>query len=458
MKFWISIYIIFVLITGCTTMSTSQLPIITSTIQPSSSPTLTVNVSTQTKLVDETATHIPKATLTPTPTSLNYTSTPTPDIETIVPEVVKVCPERLEVPLAELGLPPTYRLILAPADNDNFSWGDTISDGILIMSGDDSTPEKIYPPSIKDDEWKLYIYYPGPSNNEWIGLDYKREANDLYSIWIGNLDGVNKWEVMKTTYYKTVLWFSDNEMVVLGSPREEEYTQGRPPYEDNIPLYSVNPFTKEIKPLPLLPDGAIYDFYFSQNNNSYVVYYFGSMGYGPYTKFVLYNYTNNTSKSVFQWMTGKSFGDWAGVGIMKNGLFYASVSRSYGFDIAFDLDMEAISKQTPYNEIMKKIILPGGEDKNLLTTIMVEYYKNIMPVYRYDYTLMKFIYFFILDYKNMKLLDYCLDPSGDLDFSPDQRFITQNIPELQKAIILELTTGRMVTLDGYQVIGWSEVK
>ena len=52
MKFWISIYIIFVLITGCTTMSTSQLPIITSTIQPSSSPTLTVNVSTQTKLVD----------------------------------------------------------------------------------------------------------------------------------------------------------------------------------------------------------------------------------------------------------------------------------------------------------------------------------------------------------------------------------------------------------------------
>jgi hypothetical protein len=119
--------------------------------------------------------------------------------------------------------------------------------------------------------------------------------------------------------------------------------------------------------------------------------------------------------------------------------------------------LSEIEQQREYTETMKKIVFPAE-----LISLEVS---NVLPqsslVTLYQQTdMFNSIKWFALDYQRMQINNYCFEVPWDASpySSPDGNFIafSRGYPEYPdgEIIILNLSTGYVSIIEGYQMVGW----
>lgn len=392
------------------------------------------------------------------------TETPQPTVHSIEPEVARVCPPQAQVPFGELGIDPAYRLIIRGVD-------DAGRPQAMVMSGSDTTPLSI-PGTEMQEGWHLSGFGPSPSGR-WLQLDYANPALTQYSIWYSSLDGLEQWRVLVLEAGSYTISVSDEEMVLIGVP-EEDRSGGYMPWTELAPLVVINPLTGLSQDLPDLPTGALFQFYFSYQDERYAVY--DSIS-DPEYRYYLYSYSDHISTPVFQWLSEVEdpYPTAPATYRGSNGLFGATVSRSYGFDFAIDLTFAEISEDVPYHGIMQPVVLPGRDTISANTAVYGEAENGPFAVTRHRRHTMDPNSFYVFNYRTMTLMDYCLDAyvspgaqvSGPVSLSPDRRFMAARIEYLtddqwpifepRDTVVLDTATGRFSRLEGCLAVGWAIV-
>ena len=448
----------YLLFTACVAKPTQVVSLV-----PAKTETLALP-STPTKISTLTKTPIPPtstSTVSKTPTPSKTANLPTPTIVFYEPQVIKVCPDQQETTFEKLDLDPSYRLIV-----DRI--GGAQGSAVMMLSASEPITQEV--PNAKSKEGKiLYWYGPSPSD-EWLIIGYRDEGETQVSIWYSSLDGEKQWEVATLDTRALPRFISDEELTVIGVPADKQYL-GRWPWEEYTPLESINPFTGESKELPVfLPRKGIFDFYFSHEGRAYAVYYLDG---GPFEDYYLYDYEEATSSPVFQWLLNIEGWHYLNPGIVvrDNDLFTITLDRSYGFDMAFDLSFDKIFQQKSYNEIMKAVVLPGGDSIDITTLVFKEVTGESFPVYRTGSENYKPRPLYMFDYKNLILKDYCLESaldeviSGRISISKDGRLLSTTLYDVTEGVVQDLVPKAVLVLDtetghfsrilGFESIGWA---
>jgi hypothetical protein len=464
-KFVTEIPLLAFILAACVTQPEMPMP---SYPERASPPVLTSFPSPQALPV---ATHLlPTSTpfISPTPRPTEPTVPGTPSLEKVIPQVVKVCPEQQEVPITELGLDPRFRLLISAVQNkggteavDNLSKSEA-----LMISGSDPTPQVI-PIVNQKDGWKLSGYRTSPSG-KWLILYYMDDKETQESIWLSSFDSRRQLKVATIEIGKQDQWISDEEMIITGVPNEERYAGKGITWDADIPLADINPFTGETRELAAIPDQAIFDFYFTQASHSYAIYH-TTASYG--FEYFLFNYEDNTSTRVFQWLSRIEGWHYLNPGVYRrnNGLFLTILNSSYGFDLAIDLDMNEIRQDKTHNEVMKAIILPGGDDESLISMTYPDLTTGAFPVSRISTGVIKPVPFYVFDFQKGLLKDYCLELnfSGIMSISPNDRFVALNLYTVSGdkinhvdtgLIVLDMETGHFARIDAFESDGWGIVE
>ncbi len=416
-----------------------------------SSPALSSETASPTDTPSPTRTFTPSPTLSPI--------VPIPTIETVTPPVVQYCPDQPEIPLTELGLNPEMYLVVA--QNDDIP-GDPSENGIFYLTGSDPTLKPI-PNTASEGVWNTSLFMVNPRGN-WIKYYRWQEGDEHKTIRISTLDGTQQFDIADITFGHSTQWISDEEIVVIGLVNEEDYAFGLFEYwEDLIPLAVIDITTGVIEPLPPLPDNTIFAVFSQLDNNYYAIYYEGY----EFDNIQLYDYTNNRSIPIFQWLVDK---DWVSYGTtgfrMEDGSLSAFVNRRpYGFDLVVGLDVEGVQQDNRYLEAMTAVVLPGvpNDFRSSSISSLGNSGGNLYVVRDEDMISGKEEkLFYIFDYPNKILRDYCLTfEYGALfkNLSPDGRFLiivfysSYGYPPDPKSIILDLDTGYYAMLEDIRVLG-----
>jgi hypothetical protein len=391
-------------------------------------------------------------------TPSDTTNTHLINLEKALPRVLKKCPPQREVPLTELGLEPDSRLLVMSFDEVP---GEPMKYGVSMISGDDLNPQLI-PNTTSTDGW-LYGNFSINPNGQWLLFMRWHEGDQQRHVWVSSLDGKQQWEVVTINDREWIYWVSEIELVVLGIPEERA---GSFVTMDEYPLYSVNPFSGEKRTLLPLPDSAIFNGYFTLGGKPYTLYYEGLQ---PFEKIILYDYSNDLSTPIAQWLVGKEWINFhnAGVGVNEEGVFDIRVYQPYGFDLAVNLDLENISLPNSYEEVMVAVVLPGVFLNNVVWRIGKDSFAIEQTYYENGENP---TCFYVLEYNKMNLKDYCLDvedPSNPVHISLDGRFVSFSLLEglgssnplhAKEVVILDLETGRISRINGFKVLGWAKAE
>jgi hypothetical protein len=273
------------------------------------------------------------------------------------------------------------------------------------------------------------------------------------TIWISTIDGIKQWRIADILLMQKVFWVSDNEILAVGAPNEVEY-EGPIPEADMIPLFSINPITSEKYDLGPLPEGAVYVYgsYHSLNGNPYSMYYKDDNQKRVY---FLYDYVKGISTQIFRWINTPD--NATGVGIRPNGLYMVERGSNGGVDFALDLNLEQISENKEYSEVMKRLSIERLEITSMLSGLTKSDIL-ILTSDPQDYNKPTPMYLF--DYKANTLKDYCIYlGSVSAVFSPDERFVAFTIYEgidkpSYQVLLLNLNTGYYSIINGTKAIGF----
>lgn len=431
-------------LTSCTTQ-----PII-STTNPSRNTPITTRTVTPTT-ISPTASPVTLMPNTPSPSPVLHKPTETKTVtqiaktEVSTPEMIKRCPENREVSLLELGINPNFRLVIMPQGQ---APGEHPTSGLLTISGIDPSPRAI-PNTIPKDSW-IYDFFQINPSGQWFTFSKWQEGDKKEHIMISSLDGKRQWDTgLISSTLQSETWWTDHEIIV------KEYIPSRSGTH-YIPISLINPFTVDIKRLPLLPKNAWWWKHFYFNNNHYIVYYEGYGG--PIKEFTLYSYTDNTSKPIFKWLTGK---DWVAYDnytfYVTDGNFTVEVEQPYGLDLAVDLSLDEATQETDYDHIMKAIKFPDLLHVGISNEILPGVFELLSGGWVEGTELKWYIY----KYYQSTLIDYCTI-TGPSYVSPDKRFMAiTNLYELgslkREIIVLDLETGKFARIPGFSAIGWGVV-
>jgi len=403
---------------------------------------------------------------TPIPTATKYVTVPPTaiersEIERLEPEIEKICPPNAEVPINKLGLPSNLGLF---AMHENQNLGDTnqpLHSNIFLFSRASPTPdemENVFPP-----DGDLVVSIGLSPSGQWMDILRWRKNGPQMSIWIRTSDGKKQWKVADISVRQREFWISDNEILVVGVLNETEYE--RIQEEDMMPLFSINPFTLEKRPLSPLPQGAVYYYnsYHTRDGNSYSIYY--KKNDKKRTHF-LFDYAKGTSTPIFPWI---DFSDsTVGVGIRPNGAYEVERIVGNGVDFALDLNIEQITTGKNYNDVMKHLSI--NNDQNLLISPMIAMTKSDIliltgPTNSFDDQ--KPTPIFLYDYRANLLKDYCIrevQSSVSINFSPDEQFVALTIAEIVDGrdvyhlLILNLKTGYYSIIERMKAIGFGVIQ
>jgi len=154
--------------------------------------------------------------------------------------------------------------------------------------------------------------------------------------------------------------------------------------------------------------------------------------------------------------------------LTKDGNFTVVMQKPYGFDLGSNLSLETSAQVKNYGGAMKPIILPNGNPNFEIVWAFRSI--NAFAFERYDRD--KFEpqkrSFYIYDYDQKILKDYCLDYGHSLPSntyaSPDERFLAWSIYELEggyikgkEVVVLNLETGEIAQIPKLKLIGWGKV-
>jgi hypothetical protein len=400
------------------------------------SPTLSTLLAKPTPYRQPIATQFPKPTYIPTLDNSHIT---------FIPRVIHVCPNNPFVPLENLGLPPEMRVVLLPAE---FELHTPVRVGFWLGSSQDKEPQAIT--EVAPGEGMTNNEYQISPDGRWVSFLRQRKDAAYASLWVSSLNGRKLWPVKQIAKDSYSLWVTQQEIVIAEAENNYET------------LLSINPFNlkeERYSPLPIKGSDWYYYYQFRKDGIFYTLYV-DSLVDG-YT-YILFDHSINTSWKVFQWIAPSLYPD-TGIWLLADSTFLATVQRPYGIDISPKLDLNAIRENHLYDEIMRQVKLPEEIlpvdvwqlSPETGTAILVEKNINIdLPTTAVEY---------LLDTENMTLRYYCTKSDQGIDgrfasISPDSRF-AELVYEggsgaVQSVGILNLETGYIALIKGYQMLGW----
>ena len=425
------IWIPFFMVVCVACKATAEIPAVThATLIPTTVPSLLSTISLS---LTPSPSATPIATLTITP-ALSPTSAF--ELEPINPTLVSLCPENRLVALHQLGLNSQTRLVVLPWTVEEW---DEIGYSLISPTGSDT--EQV-PNLIPERMVNRAGYYHINNNGQWVVYNLQEKENLHEAAWISSLDGKQQWTLSPTKEFKVGFWL-DPESVIL-------YDQ------EQHPLKIVNPFTLEEENLTNLPPiqvegiGAIF---FRESGHTYLLY---QSGYEIH----LLDLDQHTDHLAFRWLNSEE-SSYSDLNFFQVGeKFFVTVKRDYGFDMSSELNTGEITSMVSYTRMMQPILLPEG----ILSAEPFELSPSgqAMMIYLKEDQQISFYRF---DYESNVIDDYCYDAMDSrASVSPDGKFIAftrfyfpSSRPVPKSIFIINLETGYMSQINGYQFVGWGQL-
>jgi len=401
-----------------------------------------------------------KPSSTPFTTILTQTPLSTADSgsnqNVISPQIKNICPEKKIVPIDELGLSGDHRLLLLSSTVESYPRQPSKP---MSISSESPIPTEIF-----DDE--LYEYSISPNHN-WIYFNRPSAEGNYMVLWVSSLDGKTQWPVMALDgngYAGYASWISEEEILIVGSPNKSEISSINP--WEYSPFISVNPFTLEQRQLAYLarnPDDGLY---------YYDAVDLRGQPWGMYGKLnsvdFIYDYVSDESFSVFSWLDNVNPFDMQFVKpiwVYDESKFAVTVAHPDGIDLALNLDIQQIKENKQYDDVMERFIFPKlFLPASVLGIVPI---KQWIALQRFDFfnSSEGENWFYILDYENQVIYDYCLDLQNSakrIKISPDGKFVAfsmenfaSNLEQDQHyVIVLNLENGKTFYLKGYVLVDW----
>jgi hypothetical protein len=388
--------------------------------------------------------------IAPTDTLPAMTPKPTP-MSVVDATLYDICPSTRFVPIQDLNIPAQYRFVALLPTLDKH--GDYESGYYLISPGDGESEvvtEVMPPPGTVNHNYEL------SPEGQWVSfLRWPKEDPSNPTLWVSRLDGKTQWSIKQLEDVNVhPIWISPDELVVIG-PIEINNAQSFPPSQYYMPLEVVNPFAHDEQILAPLSREYIEKkqdqlYTVRIKDNLYNLFRLPEDG-----SYVLFSYGDNIYRTVFTWLSGINPET---IRIYhRDDSFISVVTQPNGIDLSSELKLSEIEQQREYTETMKKIVFPAE-----LISLEVS---NVLPqsslVTLYQQTdMFNSIKWFALDYQRMQINNYCFEVPWDASpySSPDGNFIafSRGYPEYPdgEIIILNLSTGYVSIIEGYQMVGW----
>ncbi len=433
----------------------------------------------------------PTVTLTSTPTMPAFTATETATVtlvpptvtataatlKPITPEVIRICPEKPEVPLEELGLDPNEFLVVELYDEVTGRKLSPSETGAFVVTFDNPIPQPV-PDTAARDGLHLVRYYPA-SDRQSIVLVYEDPEQRHRQVWRSTWDGQRQWKVEE---YELEPLPANQSRRELGEDKYliYEWTPDDPSRGIySRPLSFHDRRTGETWSLPTFPEKTIILKSLIMDGVPYLVYLEEkreSLSEPATYDFTLYNLVTLDAMPAFQWLSGKRWAYWLTVHLdyLGDEYFTMFVTRSYGLDLGIDLDLETVLAPKTYEEVMQAIYLPGGEfSVNLFQGGYLRSRNGMVLIPQPMENIP--ISFYFLGFQDLTLRDYCYtveDHRSTLLYTSfrtsvserfviftDTQFGSADNPGGQfiKAVeILDLDTGHFASISDAQfnVIGW----
>ena len=375
-------------------------------------------------------------------------------------KIIKTCPDRQIVSFKELNLPDNFRLI---ALMNTIELYPQIPSKPYSISSVSVTPT----PIINDDVFTFQVSL----DHKWIYYTRPNQENKFPVLWVSSIDGKENFPVIELGgkgYSGYANWSSDQEILIIGSPREDEISSLDA--WEYMPFMSVNPFTLEKRRIT----------YLAEKEANKGLYYYGAFGVDNHSLGMfgrlnrvdfIYDFEQDKSYKVFSWLDSVNPSEMQlmpPVWVYDNGKFAVTVAQSDGFDLAFNLDIQSAGETRSYNDIMRRIVLP--EYLLPASVLGIVPVKNLIAIQRLDFFNPNegANWFYTYDNKNGVVYDYCFDLGASIKqikFSPDGRFVALSLDgpasDTEQAknyiAILSLENGKIVYVKGYSLADWGVV-
>lgn len=391
-------------------------------------------------------------------TIVNHTDTMTlaPEQDIISPQLVNICLENPEVSFEELELPRGFHLLLL---SSTVKSSPPVPAKPMSISFENPSPTPIFGNEI--------FQYSVSPDHKWIYFDRPGANNNHSMLWISSLDGEKQWPVIELygkDYAGYASWVFEQEIFIIGSPNKDELSTLDP--WEYMPFISVNPFTLEHRQLTYLA-----------GDQKVGLYYYGSISmngrtFGMYGRLnrvdFIYDFDQDKNLPVFSWLDSVDPFDMQvikPIWVYDENKIAVTIAHPYGIDLAFNLDIQSASKIQPYNEVMKRVLLP--ERLLPISMLGVAPGKNLIAFQRFDHfnSAQGENWFYALDYNNEVVIDYCFDLQDSVEqtsFSPDGRFVAFSLADFSADLesdkhyvaIFDLHKGVVAYLRGYTAVGW----
>lgn len=419
--------------------------------------TLKPSVATPTPSSSPSPMQTPSATITPTPIPTLLAQAPT--LAAIWPEITPLCPQQPEVLPESLDLE-NFILLVSPA---NSLPGKTSPPFTAFIVPLDTLVMQPVPNTTIKDGLDLFRY-DSSSDGRTIELRYGNDNNEHFQIWHSSPDGQDQGLVDDYPLPKDHGYFLIDENRYFLYREDLKNNSGYP-----TAIYD-RATDEKIVDFPPFPDGTnIRDIFFLVDA-PYMLYYQGS----NIDDVGLFNLDTFTSIPVFQWLIGK---DWVYslnmFFLYHDGLLDVIIPRSYGMDLALNLDLYRVQSDKAYEDVMQAVHFPGPNTSELASEMILIDKPRGLLVSRYikEQTYVKVYY---LDFQSMSLQDYCYqienwyyssDNVVEAYVSPDGRYVAYTtyvwpVGDTPASIIslriLDLKTGEYANIPdaNYVVKGW----
>jgi hypothetical protein len=333
-------------------------------------------------------------TIAPSPTpSPSLTKLPSSAGTLYEPNVELRCPGEQVVDFDEFVLDTQSSLLLMAVDEPAPSY-------VYRYSGNQVEPLDI-PPALETGE-QLQWFFPS-DDGESIILRYESDDGSQSFYWISDLNGRTLRELISSSW-DFVTHFSGDYVTLFGNPLHE-YDLKSWQY---FPLYAINIETGNRIDFPLIDTLISYtEFFIIDDSTAY-------LGFQPFRADVhdkyLYNYATGQMHPIFQWLD--DIEGWyfliPNVYPQPDGYFMTYVGRPYGFDISLELDMTEMMQAAAYDEMMRRIDMPGEASTEYQFAVYLGLRSNPIPILGsgIDSGSDKF---YMFDYRTLDLIDYCLE-------------------------------------------------
>lgn len=404
--------------------------------------------------------------LSPTPELISSSTAITPQaISTsalITPDVQFITLEKHEVGLADLGLGNSTKLILYYKP----------SNSLRTLSAKDIRPQKIPNIDPKARFSRYNLRHISPDHKWFVYYTFTEMRDNLayYDFWVSSVDGKKQWVFASGVNGGTdAAWVTNDKIELWYSPIWWNCPQR---------VEILNPFSGESFVPPQVPSSpmphCVLSLSTSPDNTKLI---FLEEGTG---KWSIFDFNTGTKQNVFPWLSQPDaynllprYIRWLPSGITyalpnnDNIEFIVDLSPS----LASSIDSQRNKFQIPFPYEIHNNRFPWWSlDDGLIGFDMVQanYISPTLPTEESPPSR-----FVIFDLRNLILYDYNLDRArtGDwqkvsdpfISASADNRFLAWTIyepPDISypsETVILEIATGRVARIKGFEFFGWGEV-